>query len=131
MAFSRRLEDDLSRRDFTVNAMAWHPQRGLVDLFHGQEDLSDGLLRCVGEPARRFSEDALRILRCLRFSSQLGFAIHPDTAQALWEKRELLLALSHERVREELTKLLCGQGRPLCCGSTRRWCLPSCRSWPP
>lgn len=110
VAFSRRLEDDLSRRDFTVNAMAWHPQRGLVDLFHGQEDLSAGLLRCVGEPARRFSEDALRILRCLRFSSQLGFAIHPDTAQALWEKRELLLALSHERVREELTKLLCGQG---------------------
>ena len=77
VAFSRRLEDDLSRRDFTVNAMAWHPQRGLVDLFHGQEDLSAGLLRCVGEPARRFSEDALRILRCLRFSSQLGFAIHP------------------------------------------------------
>ena len=110
VAFSRRLEDDLSRRDFTVNAMAWHPQRGLVDLFHGQEDLSAGLLRCVGEPARRFSEDALRILRCLRFSSQLGFAIHPDTAQALWEKRELLLALSHERVREELAKLLCGQG---------------------
>ena len=110
VAFSRRLEDDLSRRDFTVNAMAWHPQRGLVDLFHGQEDLSAGLLRCVGEPARRFSEDALRILRCLRFSSQLGFAIHPDTARALWEKRELLLALSHERVREELTKLLCGQG---------------------
>ena len=86
VAFSRRLEDDLSRRDFTVNAMAWHPQRGLVDLFHGQEDLSAGLLRCVGEPARRFSEDALRILRCLRFSSQLGFAIHPDTARALWEK---------------------------------------------
>ena len=110
VAFSRRLEDDLSRRDFTVNAMAWHPQRGLVDLFHGQEDLSAGLLRCVGEPARRFSEDALRILRCLRFSSQLGFAIHPDTSWALWEKRELLLALSHERVREELTKLLCGQG---------------------
>ena len=110
VAFSRRLEDDLSRRDFTVNAMAWHPQRGLVDLFHGQEDLSAGLLRCVGEPARRFSEDALRILRCLRFSSQLGFAIHPDTARALWEKRELLLALSHERVREELTKLLRGQG---------------------
>lgn len=109
VTFSRHVEDDLSRRDFTVNAMAYHPERGLVDLFHGQEDLENKLLRCVGEPERRFSEDALRILRCLRFSSQLGFAIEPSTSAALWDKRELLLTLSQERVREELTKLLCGE----------------------
>ena len=109
VSFSRRLEDDLARRDFTVNAMAYHPRRGLVDLFQGREDLEQGILRCVGEPVRRFSEDALRILRCLWFASQLGFAIEPSTAAALWERRGLLLALSQERVREELTKLLCGE----------------------
>ena len=108
VAFSRRLEDDLSRRDFTVNAMAYHPVRGLRDMFGGQEDLARGLLRCVGDPGRRFSEDALRILRCLRFSSQLGFAVDEGTRQALWNKGDLLLGLSRERVREELTKLLCG-----------------------
>ncbi len=108
VGFSRELEDDLSRRDFTVNAMAWHPERGLVDLFHGQEDLQAKRLCCVGDPATRFSEDALRILRCLRFSSQLGFSIAPPTAGALWEKRQLLGQLSQERVREELSKLLVG-----------------------
>ena len=109
VSFSRRLEDDLARRDFTVNAMAYHPRRGLVDLFQGREDLEQGILRCVGEPVRRFSEDALRILRCLRFASQLGFVIEASTAAALRERRGLLLALSQERVREELTKLLCGE----------------------
>ena len=109
VSFSRRLEDDLARRDFTVNAMAYHPRRGLVDLFRGREDLERGILRCVGEPVRRFSEDALRILRCLRFASQLGFAIEPSTAAALRDRRGLLLALSQERVREELTKFLCGE----------------------
>ena len=109
VTFSRRLEDDLSRRDFTVNAMAYHPDRGLVDLFHGREDLEQGLLRCVGDPARRFQEDALRILRCLRFASQLGFAIQQSTGAALWEEKGRLQTLSHERVREELTKLLCGE----------------------
>lgn len=109
VSFSRRLEDDLARRDFTVNAMAWRPSTGLVDLFHGQEDLRDRLLRCVGEPSRRFSEDALRILRCLRFSAQLGFSIQADTAAALQASAALLQRLSHERVRDELTKLLCGE----------------------
>ena len=109
VTFSRRLEDDLSRRDFTVNAMAYHPDQGLVDLFHGREDLEQGLLRCVGDPARRFQEDALRILRCLRFASQLGFAIEEATGAALWEEKGRLQTLSHERVREELTKLLCGE----------------------
>ena len=110
VTFSRRLEDDLSRRDFTVNAMAYHPGRGLVDLFGGRRDLEAALLRCVGDPARRFSEDALRILRCLRFASQLEFSIEPATGTALAEARGLLSVISQERVREELTKLLCGPG---------------------
>ena len=109
VGFSRELAEDLSRRDFTVNAMAWHPDRGLVDLFHGQEDLAARRLRCVGDPGKRFTEDALRILRCLRFSAQLGFSIEPDTAQALWETKELLHQLSQERIREELSKLLVGE----------------------
>ena len=110
VTFSRRLEDDLSRRDFTINAMAYHPGRGLVDLFGGRRDLEAALLRCVGDPARRFSEDALRILRCLRFASQLEFSIEPATGTALAEARGLLSVISQERVREELTKLLCGPG---------------------
>lgn len=107
--FSRELRDDLSRRDFTVNAMAYHPERGLRDEFGGEADLRAGVLRCVGDPNRRFEEDALRILRCLRFSAALGFSIADETARALREKRGLLPCLSHERVREELTKLLCGK----------------------
>lgn len=109
VTFSPSLEADLSRRDFTVNAMAYHPKRGLVDLFGGREDLKQGVLRCVGDPVKRFSEDALRILRCLRFSSQLGFEIEVQTREAVWKTKDLLLELSHERVREELTKLLCGK----------------------
>ena len=112
VAFSPRLEDDLSRRDFTVNAMAWHPRRGLVDPFGGREDLSRRMLRCVGDPRRRFGEDALRVLRCLRFASQLGFSIQRETDRALWEFEGPLLTLSAERVREELTKLLCGENAP-------------------
>ena len=112
VAFSPRLEDDLSRRDFTVNAMAWHPRRGLVDPFGGREDLSRRMLRCVGDPRRRFGEDALRVLRCLRFASQLGFSIQRETGRALWEFEGPLLTLSAERVREELTKLLCGENAP-------------------
>ncbi len=108
--FSQTLEEDLSRRDFTVNAIAYHPHRGLRDEFGGLEDLERRVLRCVGRPARRFEEDALRILRCLRFSSTLGFSIEEETAGAVKEKAPLLLEISHERVKEELTKLLCGQG---------------------
>ncbi len=109
VSFSRDLGDDLSRRDFTVNAMAYHPQRGLQDIFGGREDLERKVLRCVGDPEKRFTEDALRILRCLRFSAQLGFSIEEQTRQALWKKKDLLLSLSQERVREELAKLLCGK----------------------
>ena len=110
VAFTPNLRDDLARRDFTVNAMAWNPVYGLVDCFGGQADLEKGLLRCVGEPETRFSEDALRILRLLRFASKLGFAIEDGTAQAAHALREKLLQVSMERIQKELTGFLCGGG---------------------
>ena len=107
--FTDDLRADLSRRDFTVNAMAFHPARGLADPFHGQQDLRDKTIRCVGEPALRFGEDALRILRGLRFASTLGFAIESKTAEAILVSRETILHVAAERIQAELTKLLCGQ----------------------
>ena len=106
--FSDSLTEDLARRDLTVNALAYAPGRGVADPFGGEEDIRRGLLRAVGEPERRFEEDALRILRTLRFASQLGFQIEPATAAAMGTKKGLLTLISAERVREELTKLLCG-----------------------
>jgi tRNA nucleotidyltransferase (CCA-adding enzyme) len=106
--FTRSLREDLRRRDFTMNAMAYSPRTGVVDPFGGQADLAAGVVRCVGEPDRRFQEDALRILRALRFASVLGMHIHPDTARAARDNRALLAAVAAERVRSELTKLLCG-----------------------
>ena len=89
--FTRSLSEDLLRRDFTINAMAYNEQDGLVDLFHGMEDLKKGVIRCVGNAEARFSEDALRILRAIRFSAQLGFEIEKETRQAIrklapWKK---------------------------------------------
>ncbi len=106
--FTRSLREDLRRRDFTMNAMAYSPRTGVVDPFGGQADLAAGVVRCVGEPNRRFQEDALRILRGLRFASVLGMSVHPDTARAARDNRALLAAVAAERVRSELTKLLCG-----------------------
>ena len=106
--FTRSLREDLRRRDFTMNAMAYSPRTGVVDPFGGQADLAAGVVRCVGEPDRRFQEDALRILRALRFASALGMSIHPDTARAARDNRTLLTLVAAERVRVELTKLLCG-----------------------
>ncbi len=108
VSFSATLEDDLMRRDFTVNAMAWSPDGGLTDLFGGQEDLQSGVIRCVGEPAERFSEDALRILRGLRFSSRLGFEIEQKTAAAMHAGAETLAQISRERICAELTGALTG-----------------------
>ena len=108
VTFTRSLEEDLARRDFTVNAMAYSPDDGLTDPFGGQADLAARLLRAVGEPERRFSEDALRILRALRFSSTLGFAIEPKTAAALRSLAPTVCRVSPERIREELLKLLSG-----------------------
>ena len=109
VTFTDRLEDDLARRDFTVNAMAYHPARGLIDCWHGADDLKAGRISCVGDPAARFEEDGLRILRAMRFASVLGFAIAPATADAVHEKKELLHHISAERIQTELTKLLCGR----------------------
>ena len=107
--FTRSLKDDLSRRDFTVNAMAYNPTTGLVDIFGGQEDLTNRIIRTVGKPEERFSEDALRIMRALRFASKLGFDIAPETLSAARELKDLLKNVAAERVYVELTKLLCGK----------------------
>ncbi len=109
VVFSTKLTDDLSRRDFTVNAMAFHPTRGLTDLFGGQADLKASVLRCVGEPRRRFAEDALRVLRGLRFASQHGLNVEPQTAAAMHAARNTLSPVSVERVYAELTAFLCGK----------------------
>lgn len=106
--FSMNLREDLSRRDFTINAMAYEEKKGLADPFHGREDLEHKLLRCVGDPRRRFSEDALRILRALRFASRLGFSIEEETRKAAWMERKRMQALSQERICSEIKGLLCG-----------------------
>ena len=108
VAFVRRLDDDLARRDFTVNAMVYDRDGSVIDLFGGQADLAAGLIRCVGEPSRRFGEDALRILRALRFAAKLDFQVEPKTADAVHRQRELLLKISPERIFAELRGLLCG-----------------------
>ena len=102
VSFVADVHEDLSRRDFTVNAMAYSPDRGLRDDFGGQEDLRAGVLRCVGDPDRRFREDALRILRAARFAARYGFRIEEATAAAMLRNRELMLRLSPERVFAEL-----------------------------
>ena len=108
VSFTRSLRDDLARRDFTVNAVAMDARGALCDPFGGQADIRAGILRAVGDPAERFSEDALRILRALRFSSVLGFAIEENTAAAFAQLRGQLAYVSAERIYTELTKLLCG-----------------------
>ncbi|MBQ1223729.1 MAG: tRNA nucleotidyltransferase [Oscillospiraceae bacterium] len=110
VSFTSDISEDLSRRDFTVNAMAYSPTSGLCDLFGGREDLEKKLIRCVGDPDKRFGEDGLRILRALRFASVLDFSIHKDTAESVHRNRELLLNISAERIFSEFTKLLCGPG---------------------
>ena len=90
--------------------MAYSPKEGLIDLYGGQGDLEKGIIKCVGEPEKRFDEDALRILRGLRFSSCLGFEIEEKTSKAILEQRELLKSISAERIASELKKLLCGKG---------------------
>jgi len=109
VTFTRSLRDDLSRRDFTVNAMAVDLRGELTDPFGGQADLKAQVLRCVGDPEERFGEDALRILRCLRFSATLGFSVEAETARGLRDCKGLLSNIAAERVRSELTKLLCGK----------------------
>lgn len=117
--FTDDLIRDLSRRDFTVNAMAYIPGKGIVDPFGGQRDLAEKRIRCVADAERRFQEDALRILRALRFSSVLGFEIEEKTADAAKKYKELLGFVSAERVSAELVRLLCGKNvRSVLCGYT-------------
>ena len=106
VVFTGDLSEDLKRRDFTINAMAYNEEQGLVDLFGGREDLEKGIIRCVGDPVERFSEDALRIMRAARFSAQLGFSVSEDTLEAMKRLSPDLKRVSAERVRTELTKLL-------------------------
>ena len=108
--FTRNLEDDLSRRDFTVNAMAYNEERGLVDLFDGIGDLAKGLIRAVGEPQKRFEEDALRIMRAFRFASKLNFNIEHETLAAAEKCRFGLEKISAERKLTELEGILLGRG---------------------
>jgi len=107
--FTRSLADDLSRRDFTVNSIAYNGKKGFVDLFGGKEDIDNKIIRCVGNPRKRFEEDALRILRGLRFASTLGFEIEEETKTAMLECRHLINNLSRERIFTELSKMLCGK----------------------
>jgi len=104
--FTKNLEEDLKRRDFTINAMAYNEQTGLVDIFGGRKDLENGIIRCVGVAKERFEEDALRILRAYRFSAQLGFKIEEQTREASSLLAGNLKKISAERIRVELTKLL-------------------------
>lgn len=106
VSFTKSLEEDLKRRDFTINAMAYNDEAGLVDIFGGQEDLKRGLIRCVGAPEERFQEDALRILRAARFAARFGFEIDPEAKRVMKEKAETLHKVSAERIREEFVKLI-------------------------
>ncbi len=106
VTFTSDLTEDLRRRDFTINAMAYSERTGLVDVFGGISDLQAGYIRCVGEAKERFSEDALRILRAVRFASQLNFTIDPGTAQAAAELAPTLEKISAERIHDELQKIL-------------------------
>ena len=104
--FTRNIVDDLSRRDFTINAMAYSPSRGLVDRFSGLEDIKNKIIRCVGNPDLRFKEDALRIMRAIRFSAQLGFQIEESTQKYIEENSLRLHLISAERIHDELEKII-------------------------
>ena len=106
VAFVPDVKEDLARRDFTINAMAYNAEEGLIDPFGGQSDLAAGIVRAVGEPQRRFEEDALRILRLYRFAARFGFAIDPATGQAARALCRHLDCVSEERIAEELSRLL-------------------------
>ena len=107
--FTTSLKDDCARRDFTMNAICYSPSQGVVDFYGGCEDIEKGIIRCVGDAAQRFQEDALRILRAVRFASVLGFEIEENTRKAIFENCHLLKNISAERIYVELNKLLCGK----------------------
>lgn len=110
VSFTHRLSDDLSRRDFTVNAMCYNHKDGFTDLFSGKEDIENRVIRAVGNPERRFTEDALRVLRALRFAATLDFTIDKETSHAIHKTAGLLERVSPERIYIEWKKLICGAG---------------------
>lgn len=110
VTFVNDVNEDLSRRDFTINAMAYNDYEGLIDPWGGEADLNDKLIRCVGNPDDRFGEDALRIMRALRFASTYGFKIEEGTAAAIHRNKDLLKNIAAERIQSELCKMLCGEG---------------------
>lgn len=109
VVFSKTLDEDLKRRDFTINAMAFSPRTGIVDLFGGQKDLKSKIIRTVGVPTERFSEDALRIMRAIRFSAVLGFEVEKETSAAMFDCRHLLSNIAAERITSELNKIFLSQ----------------------
>lgn len=115
VSFTTKLAEDLKRRDFTVNALAFNPRTGIVDIFGGREDLKNGILRAIGDPDERFNEDGLRILRALRFASCYGFGIEKETSDSIHRNKDLLGNIAGERIASELNKLLCGD-----CGDVLR-----------
>lgn len=106
--YTSEISEDLARRDFTINAMAFNPHVELIDLFRGQSDLNSGLIKCVGDPKKRFEEDALRIIRALRFASCLGFDIEEKTKTAIFECQHLIRFVAKERLIKETERLICG-----------------------
>lgn len=106
--FTKSIREDLARRDFTINAIAYSPDTGLVDPFSGQEDIKAKIIRCVGDPSKRFEEDALRIVRAVRFAAVLGFGIEPKTKEALLNAKDTILEVAVERITAEFSKMLCG-----------------------
>ena len=109
VTFTTKLAEDLKRRDFTVNAMAYNPKTGIVDIFGGRADLESGVLRAIGDPDERFNEDGLRIMRALRFASCYGFKIEENTAASIHRNRHLLENIAGERIAAELNRFLCGE----------------------
>ncbi len=107
--FTTNLREDLARRDFTINAVAMDLRGNIYDCFGGADDIKRNIIKCVGSPEKRFAEDALRIMRAVRFSSQLGFEIEPETAEAVHSMKNSLGNISKERISEELDKLICGK----------------------
>ena len=109
VTFTKDIKDDLARRDFTINAMAYNDEEGLIDPFGGREDIDKKIIKCVGDPDKRFTEDALRILRGIRFASVLGFSVEDNTSAAIIRNEQLLSSIAAERINSELVKLLCGE----------------------
>ena len=104
--FTDRLEEDLKRRDFTINALAYNEKKGLIDLFGGKEDLNNKIIKTVGNPYDRFNEDGLRMIRAIRFSSKLNFTIEKETLKAIYDKSFIINNISLERITDEFTKII-------------------------